>query len=149
MADEIRETIEERRARYQVEWEERRRKVEERHNKEHDRLLKDYGIETYHELAEINPDDHFEFEDEGYFLERKDLDDKTYVEIKREKIEGFTHMVQDKGWQPKLIEGFTASPYVQTAEELAEARMIANRCVYPEHHRIDEMIANQKGKEWR
>lgn len=123
-----------------VEWLARREKeiqLEMKRRKElHDRILEEYGIETEHTLVEINPEDHFSYEDEYDFPKMTDdkVDnvnfeithygggkvfvkfDRDSVEFARDGIGQMKHLIQDEDWQPKLIEE-GESPYVLSEKE--------------------------------
>ena len=106
-----------------AEWLARREKeiqLEMKRRKElHDRILEEYGIETEHELAEINPEDHFSYEDEYDFPVTKETKEKNWglrIEFVKDSVDQMKHLVQGEDWQPKLIdEG--ESPYVLSEKE--------------------------------
>jgi len=147
MADEIKEeTLEERLARYKAEYEARQRQWARERKERHDRLLKDYGIETEHQLTEIDPEEHFDFvRDYGYYKIKRMGNNKDGFDWPIwEHCEGVKHLYQGGNWQPKLIEG-TDSPYVLTEQEKLEAeRAITDNEVRAELKRIDESIANRE-----
>jgi hypothetical protein len=114
---------------------------------EHDRILETYGIETRHELADV--EDPNTYTDEyDYLVVESSENDATYritgttkhlpndslgKRLARKYCSGyddeleFQHLAQDENWKPKLIgeEDGLYSPYKLTEQEQVENAMIS------------------------